>query len=60
MPFKEHKHGLAGEVAVAIKKNYVIDFIHLHHWPVFNAADVFVAAEGGLLLRGKDRLKEAT
>lgn len=56
--------GGLGNLVDRVARGYVVDFVHLHHWPVFNAADVFVVAGGGLLLlqmiRGKDRLKEAT
>ncbi|AUX21408.1 hypothetical protein SOCEGT47_018920 [Sorangium cellulosum] len=43
---------VAGAVGNAIDRaarGYVIDFIHLHHWPVFNVADIAIAA-GGILL----------
>ncbi len=29
-------------------RGYVVDFIHLHHWPVFNVADMAIVA--GMLL----------
>ncbi len=30
-------------------RGYVVDFIHLHHWPVFNVADVLIVAGLALL-----------
>jgi signal peptidase II len=41
--------GAAGNLLDRLRKGYVVDFIHLEHWPVFNVADVLVAA-GGILL----------
>jgi signal peptidase II len=29
-------------------RGYVVDFVHLHHWPVFNIADVFIVVGYGL------------
>jgi len=41
--------GAIGNVVDRARRGYVVDFIHLHHWPVFNVADVLVVA-GALLL----------
>ena len=36
-------------------RGYVVDFIYVHHWPVFNVADICVVAGVALLLlRGGD------
>ncbi|WP_438037155.1 signal peptidase II [Sorangium sp. So ce204] len=43
---------VAGALGNAIDRGvrgYVIDFIHLHRWPVFNVADIAIVA-GGILL----------
>lgn len=40
--------GAIGNVVDRAFRGYVVDFIHVHHWPVFNVADVAVVA--GLLL----------
>ncbi|WP_437752233.1 signal peptidase II [Sorangium sp. So ce1389] len=43
---------VAGAIGNAIDRavrGYVIDFIHLHRWPVFNVADIAIVA-GGVLL----------
>ena len=58
---------IAGAVGNAIDRagrGYVVDFIHLRHWPVFNVADIAVAA-GGILLgivmfrRSREERREA-
>ncbi len=60
--FQRRKHGLAersgylllaagalGNAIDRVARGHVVDFIHVHHWPVFNVADVLVVA-GVLLL----------
>ena len=42
--------GALGNVTDRLARGYVVDFIHLSHWPVFNVADVLVVAGVGLLL----------
>jgi signal peptidase II len=41
--------GAIGNVLDRITRGYVIDFIHVHHWPVFNVADILVALGVGAL-----------
>jgi signal peptidase II len=41
--------GAAGNLLDRIARGHVIDFMHLHGWPVFNVADIALAA-GGILL----------
>ncbi len=41
--------GALGNYADRIIRGYVVDFVHLHHWPVFNVADICVTA-GAILL----------
>ena len=41
--------GAIGNTLDRIRSGYVIDFIHVHHWPIFNVADALIVA-GGLLL----------
>jgi signal peptidase II len=41
--------GAAGNLLDRVRQGYVVDFIHVQYWPVFNVADVLIAA-GGLLL----------
>jgi len=36
-------------------RGYVVDFIHVHHWPVFNVADACLIAGCGLILLGSWR-----
>jgi signal peptidase II len=41
--------GAFGNYVDRIARGYVVDFIHIHHWPVFNVADVYVTA-GAMML----------
>ena len=41
--------GAIGNVSDRILRGYVVDFVHLHYWPVFNAADVWVVLGVALL-----------
>jgi signal peptidase II len=36
--------GALGNGLDRLFRGYVVDFLHLHHWPVFNAADVYITA----------------
>lgn len=45
--------GAAGNVLDRLVRGYVIDFIHLSHWPVFNVADVLIVAGVLLMMFGK-------
>lgn len=42
--------GAAGNLLDRILRGHVIDFVHLHGWPVFNGADVALAVGAGLLM----------
>jgi signal peptidase II len=42
--------GALGNYLDRLARGYVVDFVHLHHWPVFNVADIWVTA--GLVLLG--------
>lgn len=42
--------GAIGNYADRIVRGYVVDFVHLKHWPVFNVADVYVTV--GYVLLG--------
>jgi signal peptidase II len=35
--------GAAGNYLDRVFRGYVVDFVHLKHWPVFNIADVYVS-----------------
>lgn len=35
--------GALGNYLDRLFRGYVVDFIHVHHWPVFNVADICVA-----------------
>jgi signal peptidase II len=41
--------GALGNYLDRVARGYVIDFVHLHHWPVFNVADAYVLV-GAVLL----------
>jgi signal peptidase II len=42
--------GAVGNVLDRLGRGFVVDFIHVHHWPVFNVADILVAIGVALLL----------
>lgn len=41
--------GALGNLSDRLARGYVIDFVHLHHWPVFNVADVCLVAGAALI-----------
>ncbi len=41
--------GALGNYIDRLARGYVIDFVHLHHWPVFNVADVYVTVAAIML-----------
>jgi signal peptidase II len=47
--------GALGNLADRLAHGYVIDFIHLAHWPIFNVADACIV--GGLIALGLSRSK---
>jgi signal peptidase II len=50
--------GALGNGLDRLAHGHVVDFIHLTHWPVFNLADIYIAAGGVSLLwlsRGVNR-----
>ena len=42
--------GAIGNVVDRAARGYVVDFVHLHHWPIFNVADVAIVVGVALLL----------
>ena len=42
--------GAAGNLIDRSVRGYVVDFIHLRHWPVFNVADALIVVGAALLL----------
>ena len=34
--------GAIGNYLDRVVRGYVVDFVHVHHWPVFNVADVYI------------------
>ena len=41
--------GAAGNTLDRVRRGYVVDFIYLHHWPIFNVADVLIVVGAALL-----------
>jgi signal peptidase II len=50
--------GAIGNGLDRLLRGYVVDFLHLHHWPVFNVADIYITA-GAILLVIASRRKPA-
>lgn len=50
--------GAVGNGLDRLLRGYVVDFLYLHHWPVFNVADIYITA-GGILLLIASRHKQA-
>lgn len=44
--------GALGNYLDRVVRGYVVDFVHLHHWPVFNVADVYISVGYALLALG--------
>lgn len=47
--------GALGNVVDRLTHGYVVDFIHVKRWPVFNVADILVVVGMGLALLAKRR-----
>jgi signal peptidase II len=47
--------GGLGNLIDTLWRGYVVDFIHLRYWPVFNVADICVAVGVGLIFLGEHR-----
>ena len=47
--------GAVGNLADRFARGYVVDFIHVHHWPIFNAADAFIVVGMAMLFFVKRR-----
>lgn len=53
-PWQEHAAyavltgGALGNLTDRFARGYVVDFVHLHHWPVFNVADICLVVGVGL------------
>ena len=42
--------GAAGNLIDRFTRGYVVDWVHVHGWPVFNVADVAIGVGAGLLV----------
>lgn len=51
--------GALGNMVDRVLRGYVVDFIHLRHWPVFNVADALVVAGVTLLAFGRRKHRDA-
>jgi signal peptidase II len=51
--------GGLGNVVDRLAHGHVVDFIHLHYWPVFNVADISLCLGVGLLFLSSLRQKQA-
>lgn len=54
-PWQEHAAyavllaGALGNLTDRLFRGYVVDFVYLHHWPVFNVADAYLVVGVGLV-----------
>jgi signal peptidase II len=44
--------GAVGNTLDRLRRGYVVDFVYLHHWPIFNVADILVVIGTGFLAYG--------
>jgi len=51
--------GALGNVVDRVTHGYVVDFIHVKRWPVFNVADILVVIGMGLAILGQRARKKA-
>ncbi|MFO0750654.1 MAG: signal peptidase II [Myxococcota bacterium] len=51
--------GAVGNLLDRIVRGYVVDFVHIHGWPVFNAADVWIGVGVGCLVVAMLRQRRA-
>ena len=42
--------GAIGNLADRAARGFVVDFVHLHHWPIFNVADVAITIGVAMLV----------
>ncbi len=49
--------GAGGNLIDRLRLGYVVDFIDLHFWPVFNVADIAITCGGALIIIGLLRLQ---
>lgn len=52
--------GAAGNLVDRVSRGYVIDFLHVPHWPVFNVADIAIVCGYGLFFTSLIRRHRAT
>jgi len=52
--------GALGNYLDRLFRGYVVDFVHLQHWPVFNIADAYVTAGVAMLAVSTLRMREGS
>jgi signal peptidase II len=50
--------GAIGNGLDRLVRGYVVDFFYLHHWPVFNVADIYITAGAVLLVIASRQKRE--
>ncbi len=51
--------GALSNLVDRVRDGGVTDFLHIHHWPIFNLADAFIVVGVGLLLVGLAQFERA-
>jgi signal peptidase II len=51
--------GACSNLVDRIRDGGVTDFLHIHHWPIFNLADAFIVLGVALLLLGLMQVERA-
>lgn len=51
--------GALGNLVDRVARGFVVDFIHVHGWPVFNVADIAVVVGVGVLMLSRMRTRPA-
>jgi signal peptidase II len=52
--------GAVGNLADRLTRGYVVDFVHIHGWPIFNIADVAVVAGAAMLILATSRSRSTS
>jgi signal peptidase II len=52
--------GAIGNYLDRLTRGYVVDFVHVRHWPVFNVADIYVTVGAALLVLAMSKARTDT